>query len=123
MVTRLVLANTPSARATATSRDARVRARAPSWHRHSPPPPAPSKAASPTRVNTLTEGKGTMQPITRFSSKLIAIPNENVDTDQIIPARFLKVTDKSGLGEALFTDWRARDPNFVLNQPRAKDAH
>ena len=64
-----------------------------------------------------------MQPITSFTAKMIAIPNDNVDTDQIIPARFLKVTDKSGLGEALFTDWRTRDPNFVLNQPRAKGAH
>jgi 3-isopropylmalate/(R)-2-methylmalate dehydratase small subunit len=35
----------------------------------------------------------------------------------------LKVTDKAGLGEGLFFDWRARDPNFILNQPRAKEAH
>jgi 3-isopropylmalate/(R)-2-methylmalate dehydratase small subunit len=61
--------------------------------------------------------------MTSFTAKMIAIPAENIDTDQIIPARFLKVTDKSGLGEALFTDWRTRDPNFVLNQPRAKGAH
>jgi len=64
-----------------------------------------------------------MQPIHSFTSTLIAVPNENIDTDQIIPARYLKITDKSGLAEALFEDWRARDPNFVLNQPRAKAAH
>jgi len=51
----------------------------------------------------------------------------DVDTDQIIPARFLKVTDKAGLGASLFADWRyAADgsprPDFVLNQPGAKDA-
>ncbi|MEP7200722.1 MAG: 3-isopropylmalate dehydratase small subunit [Chloroflexota bacterium] len=50
------------------------------------------------------------------------MPMENVDTDQIIPARYLKVTDKAGLADGLFQDWRARDPNFILNQPRAKGA-
>jgi 3-isopropylmalate/(R)-2-methylmalate dehydratase small subunit len=64
-----------------------------------------------------------MQPIKTFTTQIIAVPNENIDTDQIIPARYLKVTDKAGLGEGLFFDWRARDPNFILNQPRAKEAH
>ena len=41
-----------------------------------------------------------------FSSKLIPLPAENVDTDQIVPARYLKVTDKEGLAEALFRDYR-----------------
>ncbi len=63
-----------------------------------------------------------MQPIKSISSKIVSIPNENIDTDQIIPARYLKVTDKAGLGEGLFTDWRARDPDFILNHPRAKSA-
>ena len=50
----------------------------------------------------------------------------NVDTDQIIPARFLKVTDKNGLGEALFSDWRYNSdgsvkPDFVLNQQQNQD--
>ncbi len=61
-------------------------------------------------------------PYTTFSSKLIPMPAENVDTDQIIPARFLKTTEKSGLASALFNDWRyladgSPDPGFILNQP------
>ena len=53
----------------------------------------------------------------------IPLPAENVDTDQIVPARYLKVTDKAGLAEALFRDWRfeedgsLKDPPFVLDQP------
>ncbi|MDX1382147.1 MAG: 3-isopropylmalate dehydratase small subunit [Thermoanaerobaculia bacterium] len=59
---------------------------------------------------------------TRLESRLAPLPIENVDTDQIIPARYLKVTDKSGLGEGLFSAWRTRadgspDPDFVLNRP------
>ncbi len=54
----------------------------------------------------------------------MVLPRENVDTDQIIPARFLKVTDKKGLGKALFSDWRydaagTPRPDFVLNRPEA----
>jgi len=61
----------------------------------------------------------TYQP---FASQLVPLPQENVDTDQIIPARFLKVTDKQGLGDNLFADWRylpdgAPRPEFILNQP------
>ncbi len=63
-----------------------------------------------------------MEPIKTFTAKILPLPYANIDTDQVIPARFLKVTDKTGLGEALFADWRARDPNFILNQPRAKGA-
>jgi len=61
-------------------------------------------------------------PFTTFTSALIPLPAENVDTDQIIPARFLKTTEKSGLADALFYDWRydaegqAR-PEFIINQP------
>lgn len=59
---------------------------------------------------------------TAFSSRLVALPVDNIDTDQIIPARYLKVTDKAGLGEGLFADWRYRPdgtprPEFVLNRP------
>jgi 3-isopropylmalate/(R)-2-methylmalate dehydratase small subunit len=68
-----------------------------------------------------------MQPISTFRARAAVLPVENVDTDQIIPARFLKVTDKNGLGEALFSDWRYRpdgqpNPDFVLNQPGAQGA-
>ena len=63
------------------------------------------------------------QPFRSFTSKLIALPAENVDTDQIVPARYLKVTDKAGLAEALFRDWRfeedgsLREPRFILDRP------
>ena len=63
------------------------------------------------------------EPFTVFTSKVVPLPAENVDTDQIVPARYLKVTDKAGLAEALFRDWRynedgsLRDPRFVLDQP------
>lgn len=65
------------------------------------------------------------EPITAFSSKVVPLPAENVDTDQIIPARFLKVTDKAGLGDHLFSDWRYNSDgtpkrDFVLNQPEMR---
>lgn len=68
-----------------------------------------------------------MDKITRFSATAVALPVENVDTDQIIPARYLKVTDKAGLGDGLFADWRRDDngnpnPDFVLNRPAAEGA-
>ncbi|MDP7505789.1 MAG: 3-isopropylmalate dehydratase small subunit, partial [Nitrospinota bacterium] len=44
-----------------------------------------------------------MAQFTRLTSRVIPLPNRNIDTDQIIPARFLKVTDKAGLGVALFS--------------------
>ena len=63
-----------------------------------------------------------MEPFRPFSSKVVPLVADNVDTDQIIPARFLKTIDKSGLGDALFSDWRynadgSPKPDFVLNQP------
>ena len=63
------------------------------------------------------------QPIGVFTSKVIPIDKENVDTDQIVPARYLKVTDKDGLADALFRDWRfeedgsLKDPRFILDRP------
>lgn len=68
-----------------------------------------------------------MEPFKTFSSRLVALPIENIDTDQIVPARFLKVTDKAGLADALFADWRYDangnpDPSFVLNRPEARGA-
>jgi 3-isopropylmalate/(R)-2-methylmalate dehydratase small subunit len=63
-----------------------------------------------------------MESFPKLTSGLVPLSNENVDTDQIIPARYLKVTDKNGLGEVLFSDWRYRvdgtpNPEFVLNRP------
>jgi 3-isopropylmalate/(R)-2-methylmalate dehydratase small subunit len=57
-----------------------------------------------------------------FTSRVIPLPNENVDTDQIIPARYLKTTTREGLGKALFADWRYDPagnpkPDFILNRP------
>src|SRR5512146_2104923 len=68
-----------------------------------------------------------MEPIRSLSSRMVALPVDDVDTDQIIPARFLKVTDKAGLGEALFSDWRydadgQPRPEFPLNRPEARGA-
>jgi 3-isopropylmalate/(R)-2-methylmalate dehydratase small subunit len=68
-----------------------------------------------------------MARFTALSSRVVVLPANDIDTDQIIPARFLKVTDKAGLGQNLFADWRyAADgkprPDFVLNQPGAAGA-
>jgi 3-isopropylmalate/(R)-2-methylmalate dehydratase small subunit len=68
-----------------------------------------------------------MKPFTNFESRLMPLPVNNVDTDQIIPARFLKTTSKQGLDKQLFNDWRydaQGDPNpdFVLNQPQSQGA-
>ena len=63
------------------------------------------------------------EPYASFSSRVVPLPAENVDTDQIVPARYLKITDKAGLADALFRDWRfesdgsRREPPFVLDQP------
>jgi 3-isopropylmalate/(R)-2-methylmalate dehydratase small subunit len=57
----------------------------------------------------------------KFESMTVILPVDNIDTDQIIPARFLKTTSKDGLGDALFADWR-QNPDFVLNQPDSKRA-
>ena len=56
-----------------------------------------------------------------FVSHAVAIPGENIDTDQIIPARFLRVTHKEGLADAAFADWR-NDPDFTLNRPASQGA-
>ncbi len=62
-----------------------------------------------------------------FRSRLVPLPMNNVDTDQIIPARFLKTISKQGLDKQLFNDWRYDaqgnpKPDFILNQPRVKGA-
>ncbi|MGB8332174.1 MAG: 3-isopropylmalate dehydratase small subunit, partial [Polyangiales bacterium] len=68
-----------------------------------------------------------MAKFTTLTSHAVPFPAENVDTDQIIPARFLKVTAKDGLGDSLFCDWRylkdgSPNPDFVLNEPASQGA-
>jgi 3-isopropylmalate/(R)-2-methylmalate dehydratase small subunit len=68
-----------------------------------------------------------MEPLKTLNSRTVLLPIDNVDTDQIIPARFLKGTTKNGLGEKLFSDWRydaqgSPKPEFVLNRPEAQGA-
>jgi len=67
-----------------------------------------------------------MTPICTLSSRTVVLPAANIDTDQIIPARFLTTTTREGLGVNLFADWRYHangDPqqHFVLNQTQARD--
>ena len=61
-----------------------------------------------------------------FASRVVPLRAENVDTDQVVPARYLKVTDKEGLADALFRDWRfeedgsLKEPRFILDTPAAQ---
>ncbi len=66
-----------------------------------------------------------MEPFITLTSRIVVLPIDNIDTDQIIPARFLKTTVKTGLGENLFADWRydaAGRPrsDFALNRPETR---
>jgi 3-isopropylmalate/(R)-2-methylmalate dehydratase small subunit len=68
-----------------------------------------------------------MSQFKMLTARVVAMPINNIDTDQIIPARFLKVTDKAGLGANLFSDWRYQSDgspktDFVLNQPEHQGA-
>jgi 3-isopropylmalate/(R)-2-methylmalate dehydratase small subunit len=68
-----------------------------------------------------------MKPFTNFESRVVAMAINNIDTDQIIPARFLKTTSKQGLDQQLFHDWRYDSQgnpkaDFILNQPQARGA-
>lgn len=68
-----------------------------------------------------------MRKFTTLTSTMLPLQIDNIDTDQIIPARFLKVTDKNGLGDNLFSDWRYNEDgsprnDFALNQPEFADA-
>jgi len=81
-------------------------------------------------IFTLHASRITGKPMQKFNTlcaRVVAFPNENIDTDQIIPARYLKAIDKAGMGDHLFADWRYDaagnpKPDFVLNQPRARGA-
>jgi 3-isopropylmalate/(R)-2-methylmalate dehydratase small subunit len=69
-----------------------------------------------------------MQTFTQLTSTVMPLPVNNIDTDQIIPARYLKVLDKASVAEGLFADWRylpdgSPNPDFVLNQPAYQNAH
>jgi 3-isopropylmalate/(R)-2-methylmalate dehydratase small subunit len=68
-----------------------------------------------------------MAQFTTLTSRVIPLPVNDIDTDQIIPARFLKATDKNGMGDNLFADWRynadgSPKPDFVLNKSESKGA-
>ena len=68
-----------------------------------------------------------MAQFTTLTSRAIPLPINDIDTDQIIPARFLKATDKNGMGDNLFADWRYRSDgspkaDFVLNKHESKGA-
>jgi 3-isopropylmalate/(R)-2-methylmalate dehydratase small subunit len=65
-----------------------------------------------------------MEPLRTLNSRTVVLDSDDIDTDQIIPARFLTTTERDGLGEHLFHDWRYRsdgtiDDGFVLNRPEA----
>ncbi len=67
------------------------------------------------------------QPLRRIESTFVVLPNDNIDTDQICPARFLTTTSRDGFAPALFADWRydksgALRPEFPMNRPEAKGA-
>ena len=68
--------------------------------------------------------KKIIEPIRSITSRTVVLPRTDIDTDQIIPARFLRTTSREGLGAQLFSDWRylpdgKPDPQFVLNRPEA----
>ena len=63
-----------------------------------------------------------MQPIRGISGKAVALDRSDVDTDQIIPASWLKRVERTGFGVGLFSAWRESDPDFVLNRPESEGA-
>jgi 3-isopropylmalate/(R)-2-methylmalate dehydratase small subunit len=61
-----------------------------------------------------------MQPVKTITGVAVPLDRSDVDTDQIIPAVWLKRVERTGFGEGLFSSWRANDPDFVLNRPEFK---
>jgi 3-isopropylmalate/(R)-2-methylmalate dehydratase small subunit len=66
-----------------------------------------------------------MNPFKTLTSHVVVVPVDNIDTDQIIPARYLKATTKTGLGDGLFSNWRylpdgTANPEFALNRPESQ---
>ena len=57
-----------------------------------------------------------MEPVKRIEGRIVPLERSDVDTDQIIPAVYLKRVERTGFGEGLFAAWRESDPNFVLNR-------
>lgn len=82
----------------------------------------------PTRKDAgIAEGETRLAHFKTLTSQVVALPIDDVNTDQIIPARFLTGTVKHGLGEHLFADWRflpdgSPHPDFILNKPEAQGA-
>ncbi|MGH8924744.1 MAG: 3-isopropylmalate dehydratase small subunit [Acidimicrobiia bacterium] len=63
-----------------------------------------------------------MKPISLISGSLAPLPRANVDTDQIMPKKYLKRVERTGYGQFVFAEWREADPNFVLNLPQYRSA-
>jgi len=67
-----------------------------------------------------------MKPFQTVVSRTVVVPRDNIDTDQIIPARYLRGTTKMGLGKGLFADWRrdseGHETEFILNKPHSRGA-
>jgi len=68
---------------------------------------------------TMEKNMSNQEPVNSFSSRIVVLPEANIDTDQIIPARFLTTTTKAGLGKVAFNDWRynadGSNKDFILN--------
>ena len=63
-----------------------------------------------------------MEPFRRHEGRMVPLDRDNVDTDQIIPAQYLKRIERTGFGPFLFYDWRRDDPDFVLDRPEYRGA-